>query len=54
MTASGQVKMGRSVIHVGLGLYANEPNTLRHLTVKGEKWPGVLGVREARQPVGAR
>lgn len=51
---SGQVTMGKSTLHVGLGLYADEANTLRNLTVKREKWAGVIGVTEVRQPVGAR
>jgi hypothetical protein len=51
---SGQVRMGKAIIHVGLGLYADEPNTLRNLTVKGEKWAGVISVKDVRQPVGAR
>ena len=50
---SGQVKMGRAVLYVGLGPYADEAGSMRHLTVKGERWPGVIGVTKARQPVGA-
>jgi hypothetical protein len=50
----GQVKMGRAIIHVGLGLFADEPNTLRCIKVKGERWLNVLGVKETRRPVGAR
>src|SRR5262249_14719439 len=42
---SGQVKMGRAIINVGLGLYADEANTLRSLTVKREQWLSVLGVK---------
>ncbi len=51
---SGQVKMGRALINVGLGLYADEANTQRNLTVKDEQWLGVFGVRETRQLAGAR
>ena len=54
MVVSGQVKMGKATIHVGLGLYCSEPNTLRNLNVKGEKWPGVINVEQARALVGAR
>jgi len=51
---SGRVRMGRAIINVGMGLYADEANTLRSLTVKREQWLSVLGVKQARQPVGAR
>jgi hypothetical protein len=51
---SGQVRMGRAIINVGMALYADEANTLRSLTVKREQWLNVLGVKQARQPVGAR
>ena len=45
---SGQVKMGKAVVHVGLAFYAEEANTLRNINVKGERWAGVLGVQKAR------
>jgi hypothetical protein len=51
---SGRIRMGRAIINVGMGLYADEANTLRSLTVKREQWLSVLGVKQARQPVGAR
>jgi hypothetical protein len=47
---SGQVKMGKAVVHVGLAFYADEANTLRNLNVKGERWAGVLGTQKSRQP----
>jgi hypothetical protein len=48
---SGQVKMGKAVVNVGLACYADEPNTLRNLNVKGERWASVLGVQKSRRPV---
>ncbi len=51
---TGEVTMGKAVLHVGIALYAEEETTLRSLTVKGEKWLGVLGVKDTRQPAGAR
>src|SRR5262249_53049703 len=50
---SGQVRMGRALLHVGLALYADHETTLRHVPVRGERWQSVLGIRETRQPVGA-
>jgi hypothetical protein len=49
----GQVKMGQAIIHVGLGLYADEASTLRKIKVENEQWLGVLGVHETQQPVRA-
>src|SRR5262249_34831950 len=51
---TGRVKMGRALIHVCLGLYADEKNTLRQVKVRGERWQGVVGIQPVRQPVGAR
>ena len=51
---TGQVTMGKAVLHVGMALYAEEETTLRSLAVNGEKWLGVLGVKETPQPAGAR
>jgi hypothetical protein len=48
---SGQVKMGKAVVNVGLGFYADEANTLRNLNVKGERWASVLGAQKSRRPV---
>jgi hypothetical protein len=49
----GRVKMGKAIINVGLGLYADEESTLRNLTVKGEKWADAVGAAAARHPAGA-
>ncbi len=54
VVVAGQVKMGLAVIHVGLALYADDPNTLRNLKVPGEQWLSVLGVKETREPARAR
>jgi hypothetical protein len=54
VVVAGQVQMGRAVIHVGLALYADDPNTLRNLKVQGEQWLSVLGVKETGEPVRAR
>ncbi len=54
VVVAGQVKMGRQTIHVGLALYADDPNTLRNLKVTGEQWLSVLGVAETREAVRAR
>lgn len=54
VVVAGKVQMGLAVIHVGLALYADDPNTLRNLKVPGEQWLGVLGVKETREPVRAR
>jgi hypothetical protein len=51
---SGQVRMGPSLLHVGLALYADEASTMRHVKVQNEQWLGVIGIAEARQPAGAR
>jgi hypothetical protein len=51
---TGQVAMGKAVLHVGMALYADEETTLRHLAVKNEHWLSVLGVQDTRQPAGAR
>ena len=51
---AGSVRMGRAVIQVGLGLYADEESTLRNVRVRGERWLDVLGVQDTRQPAGAR
>lgn len=50
----GQVRMGRALLNVALGLYADEVNNLRYVKVKGDQWLSVLGVKGAKQPVGAR
>jgi hypothetical protein len=54
VVVAGQVKMGRQIIHVGLALYADSPNTLRNIKVQGEQWLSVLGVAETGEPVRAR
>ena len=46
---SGQVKMGQTIVNVGLALYADEDNTLRNLQIKSEKWQGVIGILEVKQ-----
>jgi hypothetical protein len=43
---TGQISMGRVVIHVGLVLHADETNSLRLIHVKRERWPGVLSVEK--------
>jgi hypothetical protein len=45
----GQVKMGQAVINVALGLYAEEPNTMRVLKVSGTQWLSVVGVQESSE-----
>jgi hypothetical protein len=51
---AGQVKIGVSVINVGLAFYADEESTLRNLTVKRDRWLDVLSVEKADRLVGAR
>jgi hypothetical protein len=54
VVVSGRVTMGLTTINVGLILFADEPNTLRNISIKGEQWLGALGVTESRQRVRAR
>jgi hypothetical protein len=41
--------MGVTTVNVGLVLYADEPNTLRHISIRDEQWLGALGVKDSRQ-----
>jgi hypothetical protein len=54
VVVSGRVSMGISTVNVGLILFADEPNKLRHISVRDEQWLSALGVKESRQQVGAR
>jgi hypothetical protein len=54
VVVTGRVSMGVTTINVGLILFADEPNTLRHIRVRDEQWLSAIGVKESRQRVGAR
>jgi hypothetical protein len=41
---SGQVRMGKAIVNVGLGLYTVKPTNLRYQVIKGEKWRGLIGI----------
>jgi hypothetical protein len=51
---AGTARMGKLLIHVGLALYAEEPNNLRMIKVRGERWLATLAVSKTRQRVGVR
>jgi hypothetical protein len=51
VVVSGKVAMGVTTVNVGLILYADEPNTLRHISIRDEQWLGALGVKDSRQRV---
>ncbi len=42
----GTVVVGRQRVHLGLALYCDQPNTIRHVTLSDGQWLDVLGVRE--------
>jgi hypothetical protein len=50
----GQVKMGQAVVNVALGLYADEPHSMRTIKVTDNQWLGVLSVQEPRRAAMAR
>jgi hypothetical protein len=50
----GQVRMGRTIIHVGLAAYTEQVSSLRLLRVKGERWLDVFDVEAVRESAGAR
>jgi hypothetical protein len=51
---TGQVKMGNSIVQVGLALHAEQATNLRHLKVRSDNWLDVLGVIDTEAAVGAR
>lgn len=54
VVVTGQVRMGRALVRVALGLHTDEVNNLRHVKVKGDHWLDVLGVKGAKQPASVR
>jgi hypothetical protein len=50
----GQVRMGRTIIHVGLAVYTEQASSLRMLRVKGERWMDVFDVEAVGESAGAR
>jgi hypothetical protein len=51
---AGQVKMGQTIIHVGMALYTEKPNSLRSIQVQRERWVDVLGIEKSAAPAGTR
>jgi hypothetical protein len=49
----GQVKMGKAVVNVALGLRTEEPTSMRIIKVSGNQWLGVLKVHPAEKAVSA-
>jgi hypothetical protein len=50
--APGQVKMGRTIIHVGLAFYTEEASSLRLIRVKDDRWLDVLDIQSAEEAAG--
>jgi hypothetical protein len=51
VVVSGRMTMGVTTLNVGLVLFADEPTTLRHISIPDEQWLGALGVKDSRQRV---
>ena len=49
-----RVSLARAFANQPRILFADEPNKLRHISVREELWLSALGVKESRQRVGAR
>jgi hypothetical protein len=49
----GQVRMGKAVVNVALGLRTEEPTSMRIIKVSGNQWLSVLKTRHAEQAVTA-
>ena len=43
---AGEVRMGPSLVHVGLALYAEDENNLRFIQVKNERWLDTLAIEQ--------
>jgi hypothetical protein len=43
---AGDVRLGRSVLRVGLVLHGEEPNSLRYIKVSRERWADALAIEE--------
>jgi hypothetical protein len=54
VVVTGRVRMGKALVYVALGLYADEINSLRYVRVKGDQWLRVLAVKGTKQTAGAR
>jgi hypothetical protein len=51
---AGAVRMGRSIIRVGLALHAEDRNNLRFIEIKDERWLDFLTIEKTPDMIGAR
>jgi hypothetical protein len=51
---AGQVNMGQTIIHVGMALYTEKPNSLRLIQVQRERWEDVLDIKKTAAPAGTK